>query len=37
MKTSDTFKTITELTNKRFRPERTFSDNWNAKRRYRLS
>lgn len=37
MKTSGTFKTITELTNKRFRPERTFSDNWNAKRRYRLS
>gem|GEM_PF-4549535 len=37
MKASNTFNETRELINKRFRPERSFSDSWNTRRRYKLA
>ncbi|BAO56688.1 hypothetical protein NMS_2679 [Nonlabens marinus S1-08] len=34
---SNTFNETRELINKRFRPERGFSESWNTRRRYRLA
>ncbi len=37
MRPSQKLQQLNEQLNKRFRPERTYADNWNTKRRYRLS
>lgn len=37
MRTTKALQQVNEQLNKRFRPERTYADNWNTKRRYRLS
>jgi len=37
MRPSQTLQQVKDQLNKRFRPERTYADSWNTKRRYRLS
>ncbi|SCX95576.1 hypothetical protein SAMN05192588_0421 [Nonlabens sp. Hel1_33_55] len=37
MNASNTFNETRELINKRFRPEKSLSESWNTKRRYRLA